>query len=65
MNIKKKPRHDVGPGLGQAQKCVGVKPVNGIPTLHLLIWILNGNNLLSSERTFVLGDKKCNFRIYC
>ena len=21
-----------GPGLGQAQKCCGVKPVNGIPT---------------------------------
>ena len=22
-----------GPGLGQAQKCVGVNPVNGIPNL--------------------------------
>ena len=22
----------LGPGLGQAQKCDGVKPVNGIPT---------------------------------
>ena len=26
-----------GPGLGQAQKCGGVKPVNGFPTLPFLI----------------------------
>jgi len=26
-----------GPGLGQTQKCGRVKPINGIPTLPLLI----------------------------
>jgi len=28
---------NAGPGLGQAQQCGGVKPVNGISTLSLLI----------------------------
>jgi len=26
-----------GPGLGQARKYGGVKPLNGIPTVHLLM----------------------------
>jgi hypothetical protein len=37
---KKNMTYDVGnpdSGIGQAQKCGGVKPVNGIPTLPLLI----------------------------
>jgi hypothetical protein len=36
LNIKKTMTYDVenqGPGLGQAQICGGVKPVNGMPTL--------------------------------
>jgi hypothetical protein len=40
MNIKKTMTFDVensGPGLGQAQKCGGVEPVNGNSTLPLLI----------------------------
>ena len=35
INIKKIMAHDIGnpgPGFGQAQTCVRVKPVNGIPT---------------------------------
>ena len=35
-NTRKTTRYDVrnpGPDLGQAQKCGGVKPVNGIPAL--------------------------------
>jgi hypothetical protein len=35
MKIIKNTTHDIGnlgPGLGQAHKCCGVKPVNGIPT---------------------------------
>ena len=39
FNIKKTMTHDFGnpnPGLGQAQKCGGVKPANGIPTSVLL-----------------------------
>jgi hypothetical protein len=37
LNTKNTTINDVGnpgPGLGQAQKCDGVKPLNGIPTLQ-------------------------------
>jgi hypothetical protein len=40
LNIKKTTTYDAGnpgPGLGQAQKCGGVKPDNGIPTPLLII----------------------------
>jgi hypothetical protein len=40
-NTKKNTTYDVGnpgPGLGQAQKCGWVKPVNGIPSLSS--WLL-------------------------
>jgi len=41
LNTKKKTMtfadENRGPFLGQTQKCCGVKPVNGIPTLPLLI----------------------------
>ena len=36
LNTKKTMKYDVvnpGPALGQAHKCGGVKPVNGVPTL--------------------------------
>ena len=53
---------NLGPGLGQAQKCGRVKPVNGIPTLPLLIirssipiqilqTIKNSTDLLQLEKT--------------
>jgi hypothetical protein len=29
-----------GPNLGQAQKCGGIKPINGISALSLLIFVL-------------------------
>jgi hypothetical protein len=40
LSTKKTMTYDVGnpgPGLEQAQKCDGVKPVNEIPTLPLLM----------------------------
>ena len=40
LNTQKTTTYDLGnpdPGLGQAQQCGGVTPVNGIPTLLLLI----------------------------
>ena len=36
------------PGLGQAQNCDRVKPVNGIPTLHTQIYILYNYKILLS-----------------
>ena len=35
-NMPKYAHVNQGPGLGQAQKCDGVKPVNGSPTLPFL-----------------------------
>jgi len=37
---------NLGPGLGHAQKCGGVKPVNGIPNPPLENWISNAKNLI-------------------
>ena len=42
LNVKTTATYDVkdsGPGVGQAQKCGGVKPYSGIQTL--LFWLLN------------------------
>ena len=38
-----------GPGLIQAQKCGGVKPVYGIPIPLLDNWISNGNTYLNTK----------------
>ena len=52
LNKKKTTTHDFGnpgPGLGQAQKCGGVKPVNEIPTLSSWYLISNDNNVYTVE----------------
>ena len=40
LNTNQTTTYDVGnlgPGLGRAQKCGGIKPVNGIPTLSSIL----------------------------
>jgi hypothetical protein len=39
---------NLGPGLEQTQTCGGIKPVNGIPTLHS--WSLDSNNQYITKR---------------
>ena len=56
-----------GTGLGQAQKCAGVKPVNGIPILPLLIiWLLMTMHMVKKywDNPECIGQKKINDGIH-
>jgi hypothetical protein len=44
-----------GPGFGQVQKCIEDKPVNGIPTLLLLLdlqWQYKHKHIINSQHIF-------------
>ena len=43
------------PDFGQAQRCGGVKPINGIPS-HLDIWISNANRDMNNQQQKTCTD---------